>query len=264
MTIFVSSDLRKAVPYQRILRTIFTGDADLLVEINESIRNFISKEDLALSQYNDQPEEKRPRLNEHLINQFGNSVVNNKNNDSTNAQTQSISTLQSATSTLSAITTQSLTTTQSISTTQCTTTMQSTLSTPTTLITQISNTNPLMLPSNIKQEKDINFGTPFCANSEYVSSNQNSANNHPFVEAGHSSSSETPTFPSNSYLLQSPFGTVSSSELKDLPPQILEKINFFSQDNQSISRSKSSDLLDDRGGNICNFLLSKETAQGNL
>lgn len=266
VTIFVSSDLRKAVPYQRIIQNIFADDADLLVEINESIQNFISKEDLALSQYSNQPEEKRPRLlAEHLTNQSQNIVDNIKSNNSIHAQTQSTLSTQSTT-TLAIITTQYTTIAQS------TTITQSTFSTPPSLLTsnlptKIVTTNPLVLLYNIKKEKDVNF-TPFCASSESLSNNQTSANDsYPLVEAG-PSSFETPTLPStsglNSFLMQSPFGTVSSSELKDLPPQILEKINFFSQDNQSISRSqnKSSDLLDDRGGNICNFLLSKETAPG--
>lgn len=236
VTIFISSDLRKAVPYQNILQKLFTGDGDLLVEINESIRNFISKEDLTLSQYSNQPEEKRPRLDKHLTNQQLKSADINKSNDSTNVQMQS----------------------------------NSTISTPTqhSLTSQIITINPFNTkPFNIKKEKDINFGTAFCASSESILNNQNSANNYSLVEDGQSSL-ETSTLPStsglNSYLLQSSFGTVSSSELSDLPPQILEKINFFSQDNQSIlrSQSKSSDLLNDRGGNICNFLLSKETAPG--
>ena len=270
VTIFVSSDLRKALPYQKILQNIFAGDADLLVEINESIKNFLSKEDLALNQYSDQPEEKRPRLAEHLTNQPQQSVDNNKIIDLT--KQSALPTLLTATTTL--ITTQTFTTTtqstvqfSTITPKTPTTQSLSTFSTPLNLSTQIAS-NPLVPSYNIKKEKDINFGIPSLASSELpISNNQNSANNRPLVEAGQSSS-ETISLPStsglNMHLLQSPFGTVSSSELKDLPAQILEKINFFSQDSQSISRNKnkSSDLLDDRGGNICNFLMSKETVPG--
>ena len=220
VSIFLSSDLRKAVIYQEILKTLFTEDPDISVEINESIRNFISKEDLALSQSSDQPEEKRPRLTDNANNH---PHTTPQDNNPPNTQTQP------------------------------------------NLTKHTSNDFPI----NIKKEKDINFGAPCPSTSESPVTNQPLENNQPFIEAVPPNADKAclPSTPAlNNYLLQSPFGTVSSTELKDLPPQILERINFFSQDSQSFSKnqSKSSDLLDDRGGNICNFLLSKEQMPGNM
>jgi len=53
---------------------------------------------------------------------------------------------------------------------------------------------------------------------------------------------------------------LSSNELRDLPESILQKINIFSEDHQQIQKEKNRNvnLLDDSGGNICGFLLSKD------
>lgn len=251
--------------YQTIISSIFSADSDIKVELNESIKNFLSKEDLALSQSEGPPDEKRPRFDEgadkplenkeHQLQNPGNAPQNTGNASRITETPQG-----------NAVNIVSLPVAPTV---QVPTTLAGAPASNTISVIQTGATNiTSTLLSSLKKEKYINFGLPQRLTTSVQSILGAPPTASQIPDVGATSTVGIPSTPSTSgltsFLAQSPFGNVSSAELKDLPPKILERINFFSQDNRqsTSSRDKSSDLLDDRGGNICSFLLSKESMPG--
>eukprot|EP00111_Clytia_hemisphaerica_P020134 TCONS_00059342-protein len=129
-----------------------------------------------------------------------------------------------------------------------------------------------MLNVKIKQEKDLNPVRAISQNtvSNVTLSTPGSSSQTPQTSAPSSklpgASSPTPgTSAGSSALIANLFGEESQqSQTNDLPPDIVQKMNIFSQDSHDIQRENSNtgrrgqpDLLDGRGA-ISGFLLAKD------
>jgi hypothetical protein len=225
--VLVSCNKKKAFIYVSILKSLFQSDISSL-KISEQYKqdqNIQASNNSSLRQASDEPVEKKTRIESPVANSYPLSSSLSKENTTNTLVSQHID--KNNTSTLLIPNIQK---TVELSTQND----QSKISTTSQHI-ESTSTDKAPIPIKIKQERDMLLAS-------IMSNNPSVQSKIHFPVPGTSSE------------------VLSSNELRDLPESILQKINIFSEDHQQIQKEKNRNvnLLDDSGGNICGFLLSKD------